>query len=279
MKKLKTTLTILLCFVAALGCLISCIYTATLAARIDQVARASRADMNYLRSLIRNLEGELTEAVIDRLDAIARPSDGMTNPPSSGTDGLPVGGDAESDTWVETRVDTTAETADDSSPAPAESAVESENTPETDAQPETYPETLPASRPETLPAEETSFTPETIPEWEILPPASDSETSAPDEPFESERESDTTPETDTVDIPTHNRPETESPVEDTASPAALYTIAAYKGHIGVFDATGRVVREVNVFLFALPAVDREALAVGIPAYSREEMVAIVARYE
>jgi hypothetical protein len=80
------------------------------------------------------------------------------------------------------------------------------------------------------------------------------------------------PESEEVTVPTHNSPE-------TAAPTALYTLAAYNGMIGVFDRGGELVRVINVFVMTLPEAEQEALAMGIPAYSEEEMRQIAERFE
>ena len=80
------------------------------------------------------------------------------------------------------------------------------------------------------------------------------------------------PESEEVTVPTHNSPE-------TAAPTALYTLAAYNGMIGVFDRGGELVRVINVFVMTLPQAEQEALAMGIPAYSEEEMRQIAERFE
>jgi hypothetical protein len=80
------------------------------------------------------------------------------------------------------------------------------------------------------------------------------------------------PESEEVTVPTHNSPE-------TAAPTALYTLAAYNGMIGVFDQGGELVRVINVFVMTLPEAEQEALAMGIPAYSEEEMRQITERFE
>jgi hypothetical protein len=80
------------------------------------------------------------------------------------------------------------------------------------------------------------------------------------------------PESEEVTVPTHNSPE-------TAAPTALYTLTAYNGMIGVFDRGGELVRVINVFVMTLPEAEQEALALGIPAYSEEEMRQIAERFE
>lgn len=101
------------------------------------------------------------------------------------------------------------------------------------------------------------------------------------------------PETEAVTVPVHKAPETGEPETeqatdapagaeadaDTAAPAALYLLAEHNGVIGVFDAAGQVLRTINVFVMTLPEAEQEALRVGIPAYSFEEMCGLVEQYE
>lgn len=91
-----------------------------------------------------------------------------------------------------------------------------------------------------------------------------------------------TPDTEAVTVPTHKAPETEEPsaaLPETELPAAMYLLTEHNNIIGVFDASGELVRTVNVFVMTLPEAEREALAVGIPAYSYEEMCGILEQYE
>ena len=114
------------------------------------------------------------------------------------------------------------------------------------------------------------------------------ETTAPAE-TEEERESETVtdtavetaaPDTEAVTLPVHQSPETQAPSEpETAIPPSLYLIAEHKGIIGLFDASGALLRSVNVFVMTLPEAEREALAVGIPARSWSEAVEMLDRYE
>ena len=102
---------------------------------------------------------------------------------------------------------------------------------------------------------------------------------------ESETVTDTTvetaaPDTEAVTLPVHQSPETQAPSEpETAIPPSLYLIAEHKGIIGLFDASGELLRSVNVFVMTLPEAEREALAVGIPARSWSEAVEMLDRYE
>ena len=90
------------------------------------------------------------------------------------------------------------------------------------------------------------------------------------------------PDTEAVTVPTHKAPETEEPsaaLPETELPAAMYLLTEHNNVIGVFDAAGELVRTANVFVMTLPETEREALAVGIPAYSYEEMCEILEQYE
>lgn len=88
------------------------------------------------------------------------------------------------------------------------------------------------------------------------------------------------PDTESVTLPVHQSPETQAPAEpETAVPPSLYLIAEHNGIIGLFDASGELLRSVNVFVMTLPEAEREALAVGIPARSWSEAVETLDRYE
>lgn len=85
--------------------------------------------------------------------------------------------------------------------------------------------------------------------------------------------------TEEVTLPVHESPETQPPAEETtAAPASLYLIAEQNGIIGLFDASGALLRSLNVFVMTLPEADREALEVGIPVASWEEAVDILDRF-
>ncbi|MBO5511820.1 MAG: hypothetical protein J6B24_08820 [Clostridia bacterium] len=88
------------------------------------------------------------------------------------------------------------------------------------------------------------------------------------------------PDTEAVTLPVHQSPETQAPAEpETAVPPSLYLIAEHNGIIGLFDASGELLQSVNVFVMTLPEAEREALAVGIPAWSWSEAVEMLDRYE
>ena len=85
-------------------------------------------------------------------------------------------------------------------------------------------------------------------------------------------------QTEAVTVPTHQAPETQTRPE-TEAPAAAYILTEHNGMIGVFDASGELVRTVNVFVMTLPRAEQQALEVGIPAYSYEEMCRLAELYE
>lgn len=112
----------------------------------------------------------------------------------------------------------------------------------------------------------------------------DSETAVSDTQAPSDTQAATEPEaaTEDVTIPTHNSPET-TPVdgENTAEPipASPYLVATHEGIIGLFDASGALLKTANVYIMTLPEADREALTVGIPAGDWAEALEILGRYE
>lgn len=88
--------------------------------------------------------------------------------------------------------------------------------------------------------------------------------------------------TEDVTLPTHNSPETIPPAETQAPetlPAAPYLVAAHNGIIGIFDATGALLRTANVYVMTLPEADRAALEVGIPAEDWEAALSLLEQYE
>jgi hypothetical protein len=84
--------------------------------------------------------------------------------------------------------------------------------------------------------------------------------------------------TDEVTLPVHHSPETSPTVTEPAA-AALYLICEHKGIIGVFDAVGDLTDTRNVLVMTLPRADRDALRVGIPVFSEEELEALLEKYE
>ena len=90
-------------------------------------------------------------------------------------------------------------------------------------------------------------------------------------------------ETEEVTIPTHSSPETSPPADTEASaaplPASPYLVAAHDGVIGIFDATGALLKTANVYIMTLPESDRSTLEVGIPAGSWAEALRLLDMYE
>ena len=217
MKKLLKVLTITLAAAALVGVLLSAAYTQTVSDELTRLRRESRSDIVYLRTRVRELEGELTSLLADYW-----------------------GGSIETGGRVET----------DTLPSTSE-----EDTPEDPS------EDLPGDLSGDLSEEQTD-----------------------DSSYGDGTDADTDVSTDeeSVTIPTHNSPETQPTIgetEDTESPVAAYLLTVHNGMIGVLDASGELVRTVNVFVMTLPEIEQEALAVGIPAYSEEEMLAILERYQ
>ena len=87
--------------------------------------------------------------------------------------------------------------------------------------------------------------------------------------------------TEGVTFPTHSSPET-APVggESPSEPSLVspYLVASHEGIIGLFDASGALLRTANVYIMTLPESDREALTVGIPAGDWAEALEILERY-
>ncbi len=99
-------------------------------------------------------------------------------------------------------------------------------------------------------------------------------------------------ESETVTLPTHDSPETEPSIPDdetignvtntpnvSEQPEELYLISTHNGRIGIFAADGQLMKTVNVFVLTLPQADRNALEVGIAAYSWEDALQVAERYE
>lgn len=113
-------------------------------------------------------------------------------------------------------------------------------------------------------------------------------TELPEDDTSADVETEMDADEESVTIPTHNSPETQEPSEEvsdtvgeetTEAPVAAYLLTVHEGVIGVLDASGELVRTVNVFVMTLPEAEQEALAVGIPAYSEEEMLSMLEQYE
>ncbi len=250
MRKLKHALIAVAVTVAILGSLLTSMYTFTLADRLEQVRRTSYADTLYLRGRIRELERELTTTLLDRLDSLS----------VGGTGGTGSFGDAMNP--VESETDTATEPV-------SEPETYTETVPETDTEPDTACGALTESEPTTDAITDTDTEPVT--EAVTLPTHQSPETAPP-----AEEEIPTTPppaENDTSGIPS----ESDDPVG--ALPQHFFVVAEHKGRIGVFDETGELLRTVNVFVLSLPQADRDALTVGIVAYSEGELTEIIEKYE
>ena len=106
--------------------------------------------------------------------------------------------------------------------------------------------------------------------------SSDLDGITPDDPVESEEA------TEGVTIPTLNTPETVPPTDaevlPETIPASPYLVMAHEGVIGLFDATGALLKTANVYIMTLPAADRAALEVGIPAGSWAEALRLLEIY-
>ena len=101
-----------------------------------------------------------------------------------------------------------------------------------------------------------------------------------DEPMESDTQS-TAPEST---APESTAPETESESQsikqpeaapESTAPAVMFTAREVNGRIGIFDASGALVRTLGVPVVTLPRADREQLAVGITIHSEEELKALI----
>ena len=96
---------------------------------------------------------------------------------------------------------------------------------------------------------------------------------------ETESEAESESETDAKDeSDTEFESETETEIEPEPERPILYTLTIYNGRIGVFDATGRILCTLNVFVPSLPASDYAALLAGVPIYSQEQMWEIWDKY-
>lgn len=97
-----------------------------------------------------------------------------------------------------------------------------------------------------------------------------------DDPVESEEA------TEGVTIPTLNTPETVPPTDaevlPETIPASPYLVMTHEGVIGLFDATGALLKTANVYIMTLPEADRAALEVGIPAGSWAEALHLLEMY-
>lgn len=120
-------------------------------------------------------------------------------------------------------------------------------------------------------APETDAVTDTLPSETAEETQEDTAANAPEE---------TASATEAVTLPTHQSPETLPPADSEAeAEPTLYLVAERDGVIGLFDQGGELIRRANVFVMTLPLADRETLAVGIPAASLEEALAILEQYE
>ncbi len=62
---------------------------------------------------------------------------------------------------------------------------------------------------------------------------------------------------------------------ETDTSCVLYTVREVGGRIGVFDATGALIRTLSVPVATLPRADREQLSVGITLGSEQELQALI----
>ena len=100
---------------------------------------------------------------------------------------------------------------------------------------------------------------------------------------------DETVESDTQSTaPESTAPETESESQsikqpeaapESTAPAVMFTAREVNGRIGIFDASGALVRTLGVPVVTLPRADREQLAAGIALASQAELDALIADYE
>ena len=104
-----------------------------------------------------------------------------------------------------------------------------------------------------------------------------------EEEVTSQPSTETREDVEEVTIPVLNSPETvpsETEEAEAVSPlVSPYLVASHEGVIGLYDATGALLRTVNVYIMTLPEVDRAALEVGIPAESWAEALRLLEMYE
>lgn len=116
-------------------------------------------------------------------------------------------------------------------------------------------------------------------------PEDDSETHETETEFDFESETETETESEAesasetdAESESETDAEDESDIEPEPEKPILYTLTIYNGRIGVFDATGRILCTLNVFVPSLPASDYAALLAGVPIYSQEQMWEIWDKY-
>ena len=100
-----------------------------------------------------------------------------------------------------------------------------------------------------------------------------------DEPMESDTQS-TAPESTAPETEAESQSikQPEAAPETTAS-AVMFTAREINGRIGIFDASGALVRTLTVPVVTLPRADREQLSAGIALTSQAELDALIADYE
>ena len=100
-----------------------------------------------------------------------------------------------------------------------------------------------------------------------------------DEPMESDTQS-TAPESTAPETESESQSikQPEAAPESTA-PAVMFTAREVNGRIGIFDASGALVRTLTVPVVTLPRADREQLSAGIALASQAELDALIADYE
>lgn len=69
--------------------------------------------------------------------------------------------------------------------------------------------------------------------------------------------------------------EPQTAVESQTENVALYRVTTYRGHIGVYDASGILQSEVMVSMDRLPEKDQKKLQDGIEVYSEKELSALM----
>ncbi len=268
MRRFKHMLLLAGAIAAVIGSVLSATYTYKMFETMDRIRRNSHSDIYRLQMQIQQLEEEFHATVADRLFELIRPVGGSCS--------------TEREDLADTETETVPEPETESEPElNSETEAEAETTHESESAPD---ETLPTFQESAPDESETENRGDTE-----TAPSSESE-SVTEVELETETELETEVETESVTLPTHESQETEptesettapepAPSEPSDTPTELYIITTHNGRIGVFDATGTLVRTVNVFVFTLPDTDRQALEVGIAAYSRAEADRIASKYE
>ena len=69
---------------------------------------------------------------------------------------------------------------------------------------------------------------------------------------------------------------TDDSLPTNVSEVSKYVLREYEGRIGIFEGDGIVPTEVlNVYVFTLPAADRNALDIGITVYGTDALCALI----